>query len=600
MTRKANVSSASIKQLSWGAFVRLMAIILSLGLFARMGTPALAKTADGDTVLAFTSDVHNRTDNKSRDRLDGWVDTLSTQVGHFEYMGFCGDMGDATNNAVGHDEFWADAQRVFALMDTKGSEVDAVVYTTGNHEFSPGNFNSTATENRDRYTVDAEGANGSNYRVYCMGCRNNDQTGTGYTVKQNGQDGQVEKLAAYLEACGTDKPIFVMTHFPLHYLSTANRSTKNADKVIQVLNEAAEEGKTIVLLWGHNHSQSDSQYDQFVTKGESITYARGYSATIQFTYCAAGCMSDSEYVGSSSVKGKGIVITVDKDTNDVHLAYYDANGNKLKETTVAATTPPAAKHTITWLDDDGSELYSSEIEAGAVPTYPYATPTKAADAQYTYTFAGWTPDVVAAAADATYTATYTATPISAGGNWERLAGDGRYDTMAAIVSAGFTTSKVAVLATGQDYPDALVAASMAGALECPIILTRPNKLTQQAADELERLGVEEVYVIGGESAVSEAVMSSHDGPSLEGMDIVAHRVSGTTRQGTSIAAMQKIKELGKFNGTVVIATGYGFADTLSIGPWCYKTATPILLTNKSGKLTDKEIEAAKGLGVESV
>ena len=66
-------------------------------------------------------------------------------------------------------------------------------------------------------------------------------------------------------------------------------------------------------------------------------------------------------------------------------------------------------YTITWLDDDGSVLATTEVEDGELPVYSGSTPVKNATAQYTYTFAGWTPTVVAAVADATYTATYTAT-----------------------------------------------------------------------------------------------------------------------------------------------------------------------------------------------
>ena len=67
------------------------------------------------------------------------------------------------------------------------------------------------------------------------------------------------------------------------------------------------------------------------------------------------------------------------------------------------------EYTITWKDGNGETLKTEQVAYGATPSYDGATPTKTATAQYTYTFAGWSPEVVEVTADATYTATYTST-----------------------------------------------------------------------------------------------------------------------------------------------------------------------------------------------
>ncbi len=89
--------------------------------------------------------------------------------------------------------------------------------------------------------------------------------------------------------------------------------------------------------------------------------------------------------------------------------YY---GSEQTFTTTGTYTPPT--YTITFANWDGTELQTSQVEDGTLPEYTGATPERPEDEQYTYSFNGWTPTIVIASADATYTATYTATPKSQG------------------------------------------------------------------------------------------------------------------------------------------------------------------------------------------
>ena len=87
--------------------------------------------------------------------------------------------------------------------------------------------------------------------------------------------------------------------------------------------------------------------------------------------------------------------------------------NVTEEATYKATyTETKRSYTVTFVDEDGTELQSSKVEYGETPVYSGNTPTKESTAEFDYAFAGWDPEIAIVTGNATYTATYTATKRS--------------------------------------------------------------------------------------------------------------------------------------------------------------------------------------------
>lgn len=123
-------------------------------------------------------------------------------------------------------------------------------------------------------------------------------------------------------------------------------------------------------------------------------------------------------------------------------------------TYTAAYSSTVRTYTVTWMDDDGLMLEADDnVEYGATPSYS-TTPTKPGDAQYSYTFAGWsdgtnvydgtTTPFPAVTGDVTYTATYTQTLNRYTVTWldddDTLLGTAEYD-YGDVPSYGSTPTK---------------------------------------------------------------------------------------------------------------------------------------------------------------
>ena len=170
-------------------------------------------------------------------------------------------------------------------------------------------------------------------------------------------------------------------------------------------------------------------------------------------------------------------------------------------------------------------------------------------------------------------------------SWYRISGANRYETSAKIAAMGFPDgSNHAVVVTGKNFPDALTASALAGARDCPILLTTPNALHPATRAALKSLRVKVVAIVGGEAAVSAGVANE-----IKAMGLTVERFSGKNRIDTSVAIFKHTINKTMGDRTVFIATGTNFPDALSVGPLAFRGPFPILLVGTDGKLTPEEV-----------
>jgi hypothetical protein len=123
-----------------------------------------------------------------------------------------------------------------------------------------------------------------------------------------------DSLRSYLDEKlveGYQKPIFVVSHLPLHYsMRTYNDGdSSHAGYIFDVLNEAGARGLSIIYLFGHNHAHGWDDYlggaSVYLEPGDEILIAQESKTefskeTLAFTYMNAG------YVGSYTDLGSGV------------------------------------------------------------------------------------------------------------------------------------------------------------------------------------------------------------------------------------------------------------------------------------------------------
>ncbi|MFZ3588978.1 cell wall-binding repeat-containing protein [Bacillus sp. DJP31] len=174
----------------------------------------------------------------------------------------------------------------------------------------------------------------------------------------------------------------------------------------------------------------------------------------------------------------------------------------------------------------------------------------------------------------------------------RIAGETLYDTSAMISSDGWESSDVVVLARGDHYVDALSGVPLAAKHNAPLLLTEKANLDASISAEIARLGAKKVYILGGELAITPAVVAQLKAIN-SGIEIV--RLAGATEYDTAVAIANEVAPTGSKKAVVVSAEM--FHDALSVASYAGAEGLPILLVN-SNEAPKATKDALAKLGVE--
>jgi YVTN family beta-propeller protein len=155
----------------------------------------------------------------------------------------------------------------------------------------------------------------------------------------------------------------------------------------------------------------------------------------------------------------------------------------------------------------------------------------------------------------------------------RLFGADRFGTSASISTGDFTdgSADAVVLARSDSYPDAVVGAPLAVAKNAPLLFASGTTLPATTKAEIRRVLApgKTVYLLGGVASVPDSVAGQ-----LTNLGYRTVRLGGANRFATAVAVAD---ELGD-PGTVLLASGGGFADALAAGPAASHVHGAVLLT----------------------
>ena len=317
----------------------LLAFAMILSYVPAMSWNVAAAEEEETTVYVLAgSDFQGTYDETNKKHVtDGVVSNINSilnSAGRDSYHGFL-FLGDY---ALGADDGAVATDGTVKGLNTLKSAMSGITFTKqyylqGNHDAAPTSTNGlTATGGYETDYYDVYALNWAQYGGF------NSYASNQVAHTEDEIKAQATALETWLKGRTVgEKPIFVISHLPLHYTSRVYNEegcdAQYAKYLFDVLNAAGQRGLNIVFMYGHNHS---SYYDwymggstNFVAKGETLWIADSadktqapQSRTVNFTYMNAGYVADSTSGPDNAQTMSVFEITGD----DVKITRYDTQG----------------------------------------------------------------------------------------------------------------------------------------------------------------------------------------------------------------------------------------------------------------------------------
>ena len=158
---------------------------------------------------------------------------------------------------------------------------------------------------------------------------------------------------------------------------------------------------------------------------------------------------------------------------------------------------------------------------------------------------------------------------------ERTAGENRFHTAVKLgeqIRRNSTNKTDVILANGYNFIDALTAGSLAAKMNIPILLTGDRSLNSITEKAIKEWGIKNVIVVGGDSQVSNGIISK-----LQSDGLKVERIAGKTRTETALKLAERVNPNPE---KVIFANGRTYADALVASHLSKRENAPILLIDK--------------------